>query len=52
MYENNFESALALFKKTINDISPLQDSDFENLAQVLHYKKYEKGEVLDRKSVV
>ena len=46
MYENNFESALALFKKTINDISPLQDSDFENLAQVLHYKKYEKGEVL------
>ena len=46
MHENNFEDALALFKKTIDSVSTLPDRDFEALAKVMHYKKYNKGDVV------
>ena len=46
MYENNFEGGLEVFKKTIYSLFPLPESDFEKLSQVLHYKKYNKGDVI------
>src|SRR5436190_12424129 len=46
MYENNFEGALEMFKKTIYSLFPLPESDFEKLSNVLHYKKYNKGDVI------
>jgi CRP-like cAMP-binding protein len=44
--KNNFHAALALFRRSIDAFYPLPDSDFEQLSKVLHYKKYNKGELV------
>ena len=47
MENDNLQQALAIFKKSLQDIYlPLPDSDFEQLAKVMHYKRYNKGEVV------
>ena len=44
--ESNLESALAIFRNAVDALHPLPNADFERLAQVLHYRKYKKGEVV------
>lgn len=46
MEKENFEIAIKLFRKSIDTFHPLPDRDFEKLVEVLHYKKYNKGEVV------
>lgn len=38
--------ALLLFRKTVDDLLPIPDDDFEKLANILKYKKYTKGQVV------
>lgn len=37
---------LLLFRNTVNDLLPIPDADFEKLAGILKYKKYNKGELV------
>ena len=46
MDNNDFQTALALFRKSIDAIYVLPDNDFEQLTKVMRYKKYAKGEVV------
>jgi len=47
MLNDTLQSALDMFRKTLEDkYCTLPDSDFERLANVVHYKKYNKGEVV------
>lgn len=46
MDKDNFQTAVTLFRKSMDTFHPLPDSDFEKLVGVLQYKKYNKGEVI------
>ena len=46
MDDHDIQRAKSLLKKNLNNLYPLPDSDFERLANVFHYKKFNKGEVV------
>ncbi len=46
MDDQIIQNAIALLKKNLNGLYPIPDADFEQVAKVFHYKKYNKGEVV------
>ena len=47
MITKSLQPALDIFRKSLEgNYCSLPDDDFEHLAKVLHYKKYNKGEVV------
>ena len=47
MVTNTLQPALNIFRKSLEEnYCSLPDNDFERLANVMHYKKYNKGEVV------
>jgi CRP-like cAMP-binding protein len=52
MFEHKHEEALKVFKKAIDNISPIPEGDFEQFAHVMHYRKYKKGDVLLREGKI
>jgi CRP-like cAMP-binding protein len=47
MDNNNVDSSLEIFKKSVTEFYPsLPEGDLAQLAKVMHYKKYSKGEII------
>ena len=44
--KQTLQTGLAVFRKAVNSVHVLADSDLERIEQVLHYKKYSKGAVI------